>query len=314
MTDREEARVDMFQEIDRFFIENKEKVSKDAILKKHSEQFHTNVLDIAQLMQEQEFDSKGYAQDKKEAKEALAEQMFKMGSAYCSYAVDNKNNVILEEFDQSNWDIKKLKDAEFVNYANRLIASLDENIKELKPYHITADELVNLTKQAQAYTDILHIPDEQIKNKAIATEKIKVVINDCYHLLIDSIDRDMVYYEEKDEPFYLEYKKRREIHDANSKHKSIIGVVNDADSDCDGVEDECPLAHVKCTVKFKAGHAWKEMHTTTSKKGNYQLTGIPDGKCTITFELDYYDTVTKDIAVYSDKATKLDIKMNKTIK
>jgi len=306
MTDRQDAQVDMYQEVDRLFISNATKVDKDEILKKHSSQFHIDVLAIARFMKAQEFDSKGYAKDKKEAKDALAQEMFDSTEGFCSFAVDNKNNVILEEFDNSVWDNKRLKDAEFVNHANRLIASLGEYIKALAPYHITAEDLVNLTKQTQAYTDLLHIPDEVIKDKAIATDKIKELITKCYNTLEDSIDRDMNYYQEKDVPFYKEYQKRREIHDANTTHKSIIGTVTDADGGA-------VLPHVKCKVKFKPGHAWKEMDCVSTELGNYQFVGIPDGLCTLTFTREQYETVVKEITVYSNKATKLDMEMKKTI-
>jgi len=310
MTDRQDAVVDMYQEVDRFFLSEDEKVSKDKILKKHTDQFHIIVLDIAKFMQAQEFDSKGYAVQKKKAKEDLSNLIFNLTSGFCSFAIDTDNQPVLKEFELSLSVVNRLNDAEFVNYANRLITSLGEYSKDLEPYHITAEDLVNLTKDTQAYSDLLHVPDEVIKNKAIATSKIKELITNGHNLLDDSIDRDMNYYKDKDEPFYLEYEKRREIHDANTHALSLIGTVEDADSDCDG---DCELQHVRATVKFKAGKAWKEMHATTSEKGNYQFKGIPDGKCTVTFELEYYDIVVKEIAVYSDKATKLDVKMTKTI-
>jgi len=312
MTDRQDAVVSMYQEVDRLFESNAEKVSKDEILKKHAKEFHTNVVDIARYMQAQEFDSKGFALKKKQEKANLSDFIFKLTSAFCSFGVDTDNQPIVEEFNLSESHVNKMNDADFVNYANRLTTSLDEYIKELKPYHITADELVNLTKLTGDYSDLLHIPNEVIKGKSIATEKIKELITKCHKILDNSIDRDMIYYENTDESFYKEYKKRREIHDNNSKALSVKGKVYDADNTCDDAKTQCPLEHVKVIAKFKPGHAWKEMHTVTSEKGNFQFKGIPDGKCTLTFELVYYDTVSKSIAVFSKEATKVDIEMKKT--
>ena len=73
-------------------------------------------------------------------------------------------------------------------------------------------------------------------------------------------------------------------------------------------------------VKSDFDYLYKALQEThykvkmTSEKGNYQFKGIPDGKCMLTFTLEYYDTVVKEIAVYSDKATKLDVMMKKTEK
>jgi len=311
MTDRQDAVVSMYQEVTRFFMSNATKVAKDEILKKHSDGFHIDVLEIARYMQAQEFNSKGFAAKKKKEKIALSDFIFKLSSGFCSFGVDTDNQPIVEEFDISESSIFKKNDAEFVNHANRLIASLGEHIKALAPYHITADELVNLTKETQAYSELLHVPDEVIKDKAIATEKLKELITKCYNTLDNSIDKDMVYYEEKDEPFYLEYQKRREIYDADTHALSIHGTVEDADSDCDG---DCELEYVKVTVKFKAGAELADSVKSTSKKGNYQFDKLQEGMCTVTFEKNYYDTLVVDSEVHHNRATKLDVKMKKTIK
>ncbi len=306
MTDRQDAQVDMYQEVDRFFISYVEKVAKDAILKNHSDQFHINVLAIAKFMQAQEFDSKGYAVQKKKSKEDLSELTFNLSSGFCSFAVDTDNQPVLKEFDLSLSIIKRLSDAEFVNHNNRLIASLSEYIKELKPYHITAEELVNLTNKSKAYTDILHTPDEVIKNKAIATDKIKELITVCRDLLENSIDRDMNYYKDKDEPFYLEYEKRREIHDAATHALSIKGKVTDAHY------PDQPVQYVQVTVKFHpgselSGNVKSSYTTTTTALGNFQFNNLPEGDCRVKFERNNYRTLELNSEVHTGDCTKLDV-------
>ena len=304
MNDRQDAVVDMYQEVDRLFLSEAEKVAKDAILKKHTDIFHIDILALARYMQAQEFNSKGYATKKQEAKTELSEFIFKLTASFCSFAIDTKNQPIEEEFDVSVSVVNKKNDADFVNYANRLIASLGENIKALKPYHITAEDLANLTNRTTAYSNLLHIPDEVIKDKAIATEKIKELITKCYNMLDDSIDRDMVYYQEKDEPFFLEYQKRREKHDANTHALSIKGIVTGGDAETEILE------YVNVTAQPETGEAKK---TTTTEKGNYQFKGLPEGKCKLTFTLEYYDTLVVDSVVHSDKYTRLDVVMKKTV-
>ncbi len=306
MTDRQDAVVDMYQEVVRFFKQTEKKATDDTILKKHNTEFSVIVTNIALYNQAQEFDSKGYAIDKKQAKQELAEQMFKLTSGFCSFAVDTKNNVILEEFDNSVWDYKRLKDAEFVNSANQLATSLGEYIKELKPYHITADDVTNLETQTQAYNNLLHLPEEIIKDKSVATDKIKELITEGHNLLENSIDRDMVYYKDKNEDWYNEYLKRREIHDSQTTALSIKGEIT-------GIEAEVEvLEYVTVTAKFKAGQDWKEMYATSTALGNYQFKGIPDGKCTVTFEKDYYQTIVVESEVHHQKATQLNVIMKKT--
>jgi len=306
MTDRQDAVVSMYQEVNRLFVSKAEKIAKDIILKKHSTEFNIDVLEIARYMQAQEFNSKGFASKKTKAKAELSDFIFKLTSGFCSFGVDTNNQPIVEEFDVSESHVNKKNDADYVNYYNRLITSLGEYIKELAPYHITADELVNLTQQTKAYSDLLHVPNEIIKDKAIATEKIKELITKCHNMLDNSIDRDMVYYEKKDEAFFLEYQKRREIHDTDTHALSIRGTVTGGEAEIEVLE------YVYVTAKFKAGTDWKEMSATSTKKGNYQFKNIPDGKCTLTFEKNYYQTLVVESEVHHQEATQLDVIMKKT--
>jgi len=306
MTDKQDAVVDMYQEVDSFFVQNPALTKDDVILKNHHNQLTAMLEDIAKYNQAQEFDSKGYAKDKKAAKEKLSELIFELSSGFCSFAVDTKNNVISEEFDTSLSIVKRMKDAEFVNYANRLATELGKYIKDLSPYHITADDVTNLTNKTAKYTEILHIPDEVTKNKAVATQKIKELIKEAHDLLDNSIDRDMVHYKKTDTELYSEYLKRREIHDAPTTALSIKGTVVDAAT-------KEPLQHVKVTAKFKAGKEWAEKVKSSTHIGNFQFKFIPDGKCKLIFELEYYDKLVVDTAVHGGEFTRVDVEMEKTI-
>ena len=305
MTDKQDAVVDMYQEVNSFFVQHPALTKDDVVLKNHHNQLTAILEDIAKYNQSQEFDSKGYAAEKKKAKENLAEYIFELSSGFCSFAIDTKNDVISEEFDTSLSVVKRMKDAEFVNYANRLQSELGKYIKDLSPYHITADDITKLANKTTKYSDILHIPDEVTKNKAVATQKIKELIKEAHNLLDKSIDRDMVHYKKTDSELYNEYLKRREIHDAPTTALSIKGTVVDS-------QTKEPLQHVKVTVKFKAGKAWAEKVKTSTHLGNFQFKGIPEGKCKLTFTLEYYDTIVVDSVVHSDKYTRLDVVLKKT--
>ena len=71
------------------------------------------------------------------------------------------------------------------------------------------------------------------------------------------------------------------------------------------------MEYVKVTVKFKAGAELADTVKMTTAKGNYQFKGLPDGKCTVTFEKNYYQTITVDSEVHTGKFTRLNVKMKK---
>ena len=307
MTDKQDAIVDMYQEVKRFFEKFKDFIKDDTILITHNGELVVIVKDIAKYNAAQEYDSSGFAEKKKKEKNVLANDIFKLSSAFGSFAIDTDNLPMLKEFDLSLSVVKRLKDAEFMNYSNQLSASLDQYKEELKPYHIAAEDLVNLSNKIEAYSDLLHIPEEVIKNKSVAVVKIKELITNGHNLIDNSIDRDMVYYKDKDKDFYDEYIKIREIYDAQSTHLSIKGSVVDAH------EPSHVIQFAKITVKFKAGSALKDKVKLTTELGNYQFSGIPNGKCTLIVEKDYYETQTHESEVYSNKATILNIKMKKSL-
>jgi len=308
MKDYQEAVVKMMQEVVRFFDENPQFEKDNSVLKMHVDKLRDILKKIAEYKIKQEFDNTGYTKNKNLAKQELAHNLVNITSSICSFANDTGKNELYEEFNVPISKVSRKSDSDIVNYANTVLAESDKYKKELEPYQVTADELVNLTKETKAYSDILLVPAQEKKERAVSTDKIKKLITEGLQVMKRSIDFDMVHYKDSDADLYETYENLREIDDSKTTALSIHGTVR-------GHETEIEvLAHARVIVKFRAGKAWKEMHAVTSAKGNYQFKGIPDGKCTVTFELEYYDTVVVESVVYSDKATKLDIEMKKTVK
>ncbi len=307
MKDYQKAEVKMMQAVVDFFDNNPELEEKNPILKTHVNPLREKLKEIAENEKKQNYVNTGYTKNKKLAKEELAHLDVNITSSICSFANDTGKNELYDEFNVSISKVKIMSDADIVSYSNTIVEQATEYAKELKPYNVTADELVNLTAQCKAYSKILLIPAEERKIKSVAVANIKKLIPEGLKILSRSVDFDMVHYKDTQPDLYHTYENMREIDDSATHALSIIGTVIGHETDIE------VLSHVRVGVKFRAGTALKEMKTVTSAKGNYQFKGIPDGKCKLTFELEYYDTVVKEIAVYSDKATKLDVEMTKTV-
>jgi len=308
MKDYQKAELKMMQEVVRFFDENPNLEKTDnSILKTHVTKLKDFIAQIEKNAIKQEFDNTGYTENKKKAKQELANADVNVTASICSYATDSGKNELYNEFNISISKVNRMSDADLVNYTKTIVATATENIKDLKPYNITAEELTSLTQLNEAYSELLLIPAEERKEKKVATENIKKLISEALQLLKRSLDNDMVHYKDTQPDLYAKYINIREIDDSQTTALSIKGTVSDAH------EPAHVLQHVRVTAKFKAGQDWKEMYATTTAKGNYQFKGLPDGKCTVTFELEYYDTITKDIAVYSGKATELNITIKRVI-
>ncbi len=182
---------------------------------------------------------------------------------------------------------------------------------ELKPYVISAEDLVNLTALHSEFHKLLLLPAELLKDIKTATANIKKIITKILTLLRESIDNDILQYQDDKPEIYEKYMVLREIDDSQTTALSFKGKILEDDDDCDGTE-ECPLQYVKVTAKFRAGHGYKEVLAVSTKLGNYQFKGIPEGKCTLIFTLEYYNTVVVESVVRADKFTRVDVKMKKS--
>jgi len=306
MKDYQKAEVKMLQEVVNFFDNNPELEKADAILKTHVDLLRGKLKELKENEIKQNFDNTGYTENKKVVKNNLADISVNITSSICSYATDSGKNELYNEFKTPISKVQVMSDSDIITYSDTILVESEKYKKELEPYHVTAEDLVNLTKLNEEYSKILLVPAEERKEKAVATANMKVLIPEALQILTHSLDKDMIHYKDTQPDLYHTYENMREIDDSQTTALSIMGTVTDADS-------SEPLQHVKCKVKFKPGHAWKEMDCVSTAKGNYQFKGITDGLCTITFTHEQYDAVTKETTVYSDKATKLDIEMKKTI-
>ena len=304
MTDYQKVELKMMQEVERFFNENSTLEKDNKILKKHVDTLRGLIVKIKSEATKQSFDNTGYTKNKKSAKQELANTIVNITASICSFATDTEKNELYEEFNQPISKVNRLSDADIISYATNTFQQATAYKTELKPYQVTAEDLTNLKTQGQKYADLLLIPAEARKQKSIATANIKKLISETLQLLTRSIDNDMMHYKDSQSELYKEYEVLREIDDSQTTALSIKGTVVDA-------QTGKPLQYVKCTVIFRPGEDLADKVKMTSAKGNYQFDKLPEGKCTITFEKNYYDTLVVDSEVHSDKYTKVDVEMEK---
>ena len=306
MNDYQNALLKMIDEIIKFFDDNPD-LLKNPVLKKHYEELVAQKKDLLANKLVQETDIKGLFTRKKEVKNELAIEIFQLTGSLRSFATDNNNDLLYKEIDKSKTDIKRLIDEDVLSYTQLVISKMTEYQKDLEPYGIKAEDLVNLTAMHDLYHELMLLPAQKRKEVKVATANIKQIIKDILTLLRESIDNDMLQYQDDKPELYKKYDVLREIDDSQTTALSFKGTVR-------GHETEIEvLAYVRVTVKFKAGHAWKEMHAVSSEKGNYQFKGIPEGECTLTFTLEKYDTLIVESVARPDKFTRVDVKMKKTI-
>lgn len=306
MKDYQNAVLKMIDEIIKFFDDNPD-LLKNPVVKKHYDALKALYKDLSANKVIQETDIKGLFTRKKEVKDELAIDNYRLTGSVRSFATDNDNDLLYKEIDTSTSVMKNMADEDLLSYTQLIIDKITENQKELEPYGITAEDLVNLTAMHKLFHELLLLPAEKRKEVKVATGNIKEIITNILTLLRESIDNDMLQYQDDMPNLYKKYEVLREIDDSQTTALSFKGTVVDAH------EPSHVLQYAKVTAKFRAGKAWKEMHAVSTELGNYQFKGIPEGECTLTFTLEKYDTLIVESVARPDKLTRVDVKMKKSI-
>lgn len=300
------SQIKMYKLVANFFEERPELSKNNAVLKTHIEAFMACIEEIDHYHQEQATDHTGYTVNKQDAKKRLSSLVFSLSASLCSFGVDQNNYVIIEAFKIPQSHVNKKSDSRMVTYASQLLISLRELSAELVAYHVQPKAIDELEAQIINYEDVLHRPRELRKYKKIATEKLKALITKAYRILKDSIDRDMVYYKDRPDQLYQTYIKYRQVNDAAFRALSVMGKIFESD----GVT---PLEYVKISLKYDIGNQPNIVTKISSEKGNFRFKGIPDGKCSLTFERAYYQSQSIETEVHHQKAKSFSLIMQQAM-
>jgi hypothetical protein len=306
MKDYQNAVAKMIDEVLLFFKEMKAKKAEQSILQKHVTKLNELNIELEKYKRIQETDIKGIFIEKKKAKKELARNIYQLSGSLRSFATDNGNDLLYKEIDTAKSKLNILADLNLVSYSLFVIDKLNENKEQLVAYSITDKDITGLTTETEYFDELLLKPAKMRKEVKVATSNIKALITEMLNLLSESIDNDMLQYEDTQPELYKKYLVIREIDDSQTTALSIKGKVTGGDAEVEILE------YVTVTAKFKAGTDWAEIRATSTKKGNYQFKGIPEGKCTLTFTLEYYDTLVVETVVRPDKYTRVDVIMKKT--
>jgi len=276
----------------------------DAIVSGSIDKAKTKISNINNTLQEQRIDTKGYTNQKTKYRDVVDKNLDYLFAAFRGYAKINNDEVLYQDANISLSKISKISDTEIIPFFDKNIDYAQQHLQELDAYGINQDMLDKAKTNLTNYQDLLSMPRDITAIRAAATKKLKTQVNDLVLFFDDVLDNLMVKYRRSHPDFYQQYLNARIIVDNPTTALSIKGTVVDADG-------KKPLQHVKVTVKFKAGSELADYHTKTTEKGNYQFKGIPDGKCKLIFELEYYDKLVVDSTVYTGKATDLDVQLTK---
>jgi len=141
MNDYQNALLKMIDEIIKFFDDNPA-LLKNPVVKKHYEALKALYKDLSANKVLQETDIKGLFTRKKEVKDELAIDNYRLTGSMRSFATDTDNDLLYQEIDTSKSVMQRLSDEDLLSYTQLIINNTTEYQKALEPYGIKAEDLV----------------------------------------------------------------------------------------------------------------------------------------------------------------------------
>lgn len=219
-----------------------------------------------------------------------------------SYAKKIGDDVLYENSNLTMSEIRKIKDTEINALVKRLIAYASKNLKELASFGMTEKMIEDYGKEADGFINYLAVPQAILAERKTATKNLKKLFKQLDELFIGFLDNYMMQYIKTEPDFYSDYEHARIIYDDPTISRSLMGTVIDE-------ETNEPLQYVLVTVICESG---KTFTYKTSEKGNFLFKKLPEGKCKVTFNKNYYDILTVNSEIHNNAMTRLNVAIRKT--
>jgi len=249
--------------------------------------------------------STGLTQKKNEFREQLNNTTDVFLGIFRSYAKTIGDDELYENSNMSISEIKKIKDTEIMVTVNTAKTYATDHLLDLANYGMNQTMITDYQTQADGFVEYLTKPQEIIAERKTATAHLKVLLKQLDEQLTEYLDNHMMQYKTTQPQFYHDYENARIIFDDPTISKSLMGTVTDQ-------ETGLPLQYVEVTATFSIGPDTVEFTKTTTQKGNYQFKGLPEGQCTVTFQKNYYNTLTLNSEIHNNAMTRLNAAIQRT--
>ncbi len=298
MNDRISRKINSYKAIERV---EEQFLSTITAIPALSEQFNLfknslNTLDI--IIDRQTTDYKGYAEQKKVARNALTDKAIVICKTLAAFANKTSNFVLEEEINYSITDLVKAKEADFMDIVHRIAAKADENATALANYGITVSMITELQNSITSFNSLRSKPREAIGIKKVATADLISAIRNTDNIL-KMIDKIIVIFKDSLHQFYGEYLSARKIIDIGSRKIMLKGKIKDS------------------ATGSLLRNALIELIGTThscfsSKRGVYAFKSLKPGNYTIRVSLKNYNSFEQiNIPVNAVKTHQLNISLVK---
>lgn len=156
----------------------------------------------------------GATQAKAALRQALEQQIIRMGDILVLHATLNDNPITLENVRVAKSVVQRMSDGKLIGHATKVVREAQAiPIAELTPLGLTAANITSAETAIGDFTDALGTPRHLQAEAKLGTEQVAQLIDEMMDLLEKKIDPAAKVYGYTDPTFYSEYLTAREIVD-----------------------------------------------------------------------------------------------------
>jgi hypothetical protein len=205
------SRLTMYDAVVAFCNNNADTVATVPAFQTALTNFETTVSEIHDTVQMEANIISGIATDKSQLKANLCQQASDLCSIIFAYASTTSNNQLKEQVSFSFWDLKRLTDEMLIPTCSNIYNALNDNIKALKTFGITANNVSDLQSAIDDYQAVLVSPRNAITQRSAHSAVISNLFKQANDILKNQLDKMVVQFKTTAETFFVAYKKNRAI-------------------------------------------------------------------------------------------------------
>ena len=162
----------------------------------------------------------GKTQTKSNAEDELLEDVMPVKSALYALAIKTKNEELKALTADSEWALKKMRDADFLKKAELIKTEAMARLAEITPYKITETALTELQEKIEAFREALSGKDSGFTNRSALRKELNEKFDAADEIVNEHLDTMIELIRKSNTLFYDQYFAARNIKDLGMGKKT----------------------------------------------------------------------------------------------
>jgi hypothetical protein len=212
MTDRQNAKLKMYQKVLNVCNKHKQKYAGVPALVNAVNELNIRVSDIQSVTQQQtETSSKGATKDKSTSIDRLVELSMKVANPLYVYAFDTKNNSLLEKVNVNKSTFYRNHDQAALTLAKIIAVEAKTYSEALRDYGVNDTDISELEAVISQLEGLINTPSNVIGERKLYTSTLREVFVAADSIVYDKLDKLVILFKTSMPEFFTLYSNARNV-------------------------------------------------------------------------------------------------------